>query len=374
MGEIKSIQGYSFVDETARNDIVQLSEEIAELKGEAVNESVTYVPDLTGGYKTDGTFSTADTTRHTDYIPLDGYARIVAKAYIVNNYYALAFFTADKAILPSVSILGAGVVTPNEVNMDIPEGAAYCMLSNYFGSSNEYNDTYITLYPESVITSPLFGKKIAFLGDSITAATSLDGYRYWQLIGEKTGCVCLNYGVGKSRLATVDTDDVDSFVTRAADMDTTADAVFIMGGTNDVGLNTLLGEWASTDESTFYGAINALIALLRANYPGKPIVFATPMKRKYDTDDGFPDTMADLKTASTTEEITMQHCVLAIKAKCARAGIPVVDIAEHSGIGATCAEYYIEESDNLHPSALGHVRIANMVQTELENQFTHTAN
>jgi lysophospholipase L1-like esterase len=191
------------------------------------------------------------------------------------------------------------------------------------------------------------------------------------MIAEKTGCVPLNYGKSKSRIATVDGDDVESFVTRAATMDTTADAVFVMGGTNDCQLKSKLGAWDSTDASTFYGGLNALITLLRTNYPGKPIVFATPIKRKADTDNGFPDTMADLKTASADEDITMQHCVLAIKAKCARHGIPVVDIAEHSGIGAECTEYFGVD-DSLHPSELGYVRIANMVHEELEKQFRHT--
>ena len=150
-----------------------------------------------------------------------------------------------------------------------------------------------------------------------------------------------------------------------------ADAVLVMGGTNDVGLDTLLGEWDSEDTSTFYGALNALIVLLRANFPGKPIIFCTPIKRKYDTDNGFPDTMADLKTASATEQITMQHCVLAIKAKCAQHGIPVIDLAEHSGFSPLAPEYYRNADDNLHPSALGHVRIANMVQAELEKQFAY---
>ncbi len=221
------------------------------------------------------------------------------------------------------------------------------------------------------IASPIMGKTIAFLGDSISS-TNYTRPNYWEMIAEKTGCVALNHGVSQSRFATVEGDSVESFVTRAADIDTSADAVFVMGGTNDVNKNTPLGEWGSSDESTFYGALNALIALLRTNFPGKPIVFATPMKRTSDIDDGFPDTMADLKAATATEKITMQHCVLAIKAKCARHGIPVVDIAEHSGIGAECAEYFRDE-DWLHPSALGVVRIANMVQAELEKQFLYTA-
>lgn len=364
-------------EEIAKNaeGISALNEDIAALKGEREKEPVTYMPDLPGYLKLDGSFATYDTCYHTDYIPLDGYARIVAKAYIVTSGYALAFFDSDKVLLTDLSIAGlGGTGKPNNIDMDVPSGAAYCMMSNFYGSANSNADAFITLYPaaEETADSPLTGVTINVLGDSISSLSYVTP-NYWQMIAEKTGCVFNNYAVSASRIANVEGDSTESFLTRAARMDTTADAVLVMGGTNDCNLHTLLGEWNSTDETTFYGALNALITLLRTNYPGKPIIFCTPIKRKYDTDNGFPDTMADLKAASATEQITMQHCVLAIKAKCARHGIPVIDLAEHSGFSAMTPEYYRAEDDNLHPSPLGFMRIANMVQPELEKQFLHTA-
>ena len=350
----------------------KLSEEIAGLKGEKPSE-VTYKPHIDGYMRTDGTIWQTTYSYHTDYIPLDGYNRIVAKAYLIANGYALAFFDATKTLIPDISIVGAGGTgKPNNIDMRVPSNAAYCMLSNYLGSDGK-NYAFVTLYAgDKTIDSLLYGKKINVLGDSISS----DDYytpNYWQLIAKKTGCTFNDYAVSASRIATVEGDGPKSFLTRAAEMDATADAVLVMGGTNDCNLKTLLGEWNSADNTTFYGALNALIKLLRTNFPGKPIIFCTPIKRKYDTDNGFPDTMADLKAASATEEITMQHCVLAIKAKCARHGIPVIDLAEHSGFSALTPEYYYSGTDNLHPSALGHVRIANMVQPELEKQFLHTA-
>ena len=47
------------------------------------------------------------------------------------------------------------------------------------------------------------GKKIAFLGDSITfgvGASSPDKV-YWQLIAERTGAVCKGYGISGTRIA-----------------------------------------------------------------------------------------------------------------------------------------------------------------------------
>ncbi|MBQ1182314.1 MAG: SGNH/GDSL hydrolase family protein [Phascolarctobacterium sp.] len=353
--------------------IAELSEEIAELKGEK-KEPATYVPDLAGYLKNDGTFVTYDTCFHTDYIPLDGYIRISAKAYLVPSGLALAFFDSNKTLLKDLSIAGlGGTGSPNIIDMDVPSGASYCMLSNFFGSSNSNSDAFITLYPateEETADSPLAGVTIDVLGDSISSLSYVTP-NYWQMIAEKTKCTFNNFAVSASRIANVAGDNTESFLTRAARMDTSADAVLVMGGTNDCNLHTLLGEWDSEDESTFYGALNALITLLRTNFPGKPIIFCTPIKRKYDTDNGFPDTMADLKAASATEQITMQHCVLAIKAKCARHGIPVIDLADQSGFSPLTPEYYRADDDNLHPSALGFMRIANMVQPELEKQFAY---
>ena len=347
----------------------ELSEEIAALKGEQ-KEPASHTPDQPGALAKNGTISTlAVYVSNTGHIPLEGYSRVLASTFITGDYYALAFFDDNQTLMQDVSVIGTAV-NPQVIDMEVPTGAAYCMLSLYYHKDNLYYGQ-VTLYPE-VTSGKIAGKKIAFLGDSISS-TNFVTPNYWQLISSKTGCEPLNYSVSQSSMASVAGASAQSFVTRAANMDATADAVVVMGGTNDVGYGALLGEWDSADESTFYGALNALIALLRAKYPGKPIVFCTPIKRKQDTDNGFPVTMADLKATTASTAITMQHCVLAIKAKCAQHGIPVVDLADHSGIAFDTPEYYRAADDNLHPSALGHVRIANMVQPELEKQFLHTA-
>lgn len=233
--------------------------------------------------------------------------------------------------------------------------------------------SYTEVGTDDRVGNSLYGKRIAVLGDSISSL----GYtrpNYWEIIAQKTGCEFLNNAVSSSRIATVEGDSKESFVERAADMDVSADAVLVMGGTNDAGHETIIGTWKSNDESTFYGAMNALISLLRTKYPGKPIVFCTPIRRNtvYDSADDFPLVLSDLKQADETKPISMKQVALAIKAKCSSNGIPVVDLFDCSGIGYGCAEYF-RENDVLHPSALGEIRIANMVHAELEKQFLHTA-
>lgn len=217
--------------------------------------------------------------------------------------------------------------------------------------------------------NPLSDKTIAVLGDSISSV-AYTVPNYWQMIAEKTGCKFLDYGVSGSCFAVRSSEHTPSLLERAGDM-ADADAVLVMGGTNDAGKDILLGEWNSTDNTTLYGALNALIALLRTKYVGKPIIFCTPIKRKYDTDTGFPKTAADISNEPADTNLELWHCALAIQAKCAAHGIPVIDLYNGSGIGSGRSEFF-RTDDDLHPSALGECRIANMVQPILEQQLLHT--
>lgn len=347
-------------------------------------EEITYTPNLDGYVKVDtGAIATdVEYTLHTDYISLNGYSKIYAEYSLSARGYALAFYDASKQLLPNISVKGVGASNPNIIEMNVPSEAVYCIMScyNYKGNYNFFVKlTPINGLMERVdklekdvanfkIDSPLKGKTIAVLGDSISSV-AYTVPNYWQMIAEKTGCTFLDYGVSGSCFA-VRSGSTTSFVERAQNMES-ADAVLVMGGTNDAGKDILLGEWASTDNTTLYGALNALILLLRNKYTGRPIVFCTPIKRKGDLDDGFPKTMADLKAETASTNLDLWHCVLAIQAKCAMHGIPVIDLYNASGIGSGKSVFF-REDDVLHPSTLGECRIANMVQPVLEHQFLYT--
>lgn len=112
--------------------ITELSEEIAELKGEGKAEPVTYIADIPGYWNINmGQIYQVNYSFHTDYIPLAGYKRIDAQYKIVPEAYALAFFDEEKNILPSISVKSEGTDKYYTISMDVPDGAAYCMLSDY---------------------------------------------------------------------------------------------------------------------------------------------------------------------------------------------------------------------------------------------------
>jgi len=88
----------------------------------------------------------------------------------------------------------------------------------------------------------LKGKKINFLGDSITEGhgASCVENRFTDIIAREEGIVMRNYGIGGTRFAKQAKPsenprwDLD-FLSRAKEMDEDADAVVIFGGTNDFG-------------------------------------------------------------------------------------------------------------------------------------------
>ena len=88
----------------------------------------------------------------------------------------------------------------------------------------------------------LQGKKINFLGDSITFGYGLGNScdRFADLIAQRYGAISRNYGISGTRIArqTTPSDDPShdlDFPSRVAEMDPDADIVVVFGGTNDYG-------------------------------------------------------------------------------------------------------------------------------------------
>ena len=84
----------------------------------------------------------------------------------------------------------------------------------------------------------LKGKKIVFLGDSITegVGTSAPDKRYWEVVSQATGAVCKGFGISGTRIARQQNPvegamhDFNHFITRVDKMDEDADVVLGRGG------------------------------------------------------------------------------------------------------------------------------------------------
>lgn len=125
--------------------------------------------------------------------------------------------------------------------------------------------------------------KIACLGDSITAASNLEGeegyqqYSYPSVLKELLGAgEVYNLGIGGSSIGRY---WADAFVDRYQDIPEDADIIIVMGGTND-GYCVSDKEFGNLEDRayrTFCGDLDELMRGLKASYPDADIFFATPL-------------------------------------------------------------------------------------------------
>lgn len=125
-------------------------------------------------------------------------------------------------------------------------------------------------------------KKIACLGDSITAAANLENMEnYEQMsypcqLGKILGAgEVVNLGIGGSSIGRYWD---DAFVDRYRDIPEDTDIIIVMGGTNDgfCASEKELGSMSMRETNTFAGDLDELLRELGENYPEAVIVLATP--------------------------------------------------------------------------------------------------
>ena len=209
----------------------------------------------------------------------------------------------------------------------------------------------------------LQGKKINFLGDSITEGhgTSGESCFFTTLIAQQTGAVCRNYGIGGTRIArqTVPSEnprhDLD-FPGRVDEMDPDADIVVVFGGTNDFGHGDApLGCMADRDVYSFYGGLHTLYTRLLEKYPSARIVVLTPLHRlNEDNPRGDGKKPQDVAT--------LKEYVAIIREVAEYYSLPVLDLFASSGMQPkvpVMQQRYIP--DGLHPNDAGHRLLAEQI-------------
>ena len=213
----------------------------------------------------------------------------------------------------------------------------------------------------------LKGKKINFLGDSITEGVGASEYAhcYVEQFAAATGAVCRNYGIGGTRIARrrvpYDNPIFDQdFPSRVPGMDPDADVVVVFGGTNDFGDgDAALGHMEDRTEDTFYGAYHLLIRKLLNRYPDGKLVVMTPLHRMSEDE-------TDYNERGVRRVGSLQRYADAIIEVAGFYGVPVVDLFRTSGIQPRVdilREKYMP--DGLHPNDEGHALLAQRLLTVL---------
>lgn len=208
----------------------------------------------------------------------------------------------------------------------------------------------------------LTGKKIAFLGDSITEGVGVSSLEhvYWNVVGRQTGAQVYGYGIGGTRIAPNhlagydDYVDANWFGTRVEKMIPDADIVVVFGGTNDFGHGDApLGTMKDRTNDTFYGAYHLLMQQLIERYPYAQLIVMTPLHR-------IGEEMMPFNEAGVRRVGPLKCYVEAIREVAEFYSVPVVDLFAESGLQPRVKllrEMYVP--DGLHPNDAGHIKIAN---------------
>lgn len=237
------------------------------------------------------------------------------------------------------------------------------------------------------IANPWFGKRVAYLGDSITDERQTATQKvYWQYLEELLGIVPTVYGISGNQWNHLQK-QIDRLEERQGD---DFDAIFIFIGTNDFNAAVPPGEWYTTadeqveilpgefetrrlrtfttDEQTVCGRINNAMARLKRRYPTKQIILLTPIHRALfrssSTGRIQPDERYSNRIGLFLSDYTARYREIADVW-----AIPVIDL------GSICGLYPVEDAqaryfrdpdgDRLHPNSEGQYRMAKALMYQL---------
>lgn len=210
------------------------------------------------------------------------------------------------------------------------KGSVICHFFTYEDVGVNYSDH---------VSPTLIGKKVAFIGDSITQGRYKNLYvnanrevlkPYPNLISERVGCQTANYGVGGGLIY----DSNSLSISRACTAVTGYDVVVLCGGTNDYGNNT-----SSADFTT---AFQYVLDTLTAN--NTKVIVATPTVRPNKTNRNSAGLyLSDYCTIEKNLAMAMDLDIIDLNV-----------LTNNDAFKATL-------NDGLHPNEFGHRILANLI-------------
>ncbi len=243
--------------------------------------------------------------------------------------------------------------------------------------------------PQMLVSHPWQGKRVAYLGDSITDPNiKASKVKYWGFLEQWLQITPYVYGVSGRQWNDIPRQTDKLKQEHGQDVD----AIMIFMGTNDYNNGVPLGVWwdervtqveyghgqtksmvtrrqrtPSMDPTTFRGRINIAMDSLKRTFPTKQIVLLTPIHRS--------DFHANEKNWQCDESYTNQSgeyldaYINAVKEAGDVWAVPVIDWAASSGLFPLMDEYaqYFNkaDTDRLHPNDKGHERMARTLMQQL---------
>lgn len=243
---------------------------------------------------------------------------------------------------------------------------------------------------KEVFCHPWLGKRVGYLGDSITDPRNYGNEirKYWDFLKEWLGITPYVYGVSGRQWNDLP-NQAEKLKSEHGDE---VDAILVFLGTNDFNQGVPIGEWFTESEEqvmaargemkrpvtrkkrtpvltqeTYKGRINIGLSRLKQLFPDKQIVLLTPLHRSL-ANFNDKNVQPDESYQNSCGEYVDAY-VQAVKEAGSIWAVPVIDLHAVSGLNPMVEEQlvYFHDAgyDRLHPGTKGHERIARTLVYQL---------
>lgn len=235
------------------------------------------------------------------------------------------------------------------------------------------------------LSTPWKGKKVAFLGDSMTDPKNKSAKKhYWDYLKSLMGIEPHVFAKSGFRW--------DGIFRKAEElrdnMGDSIDVIVIWAGTNDYNHSVPLGDFYKEQmdsvvfngnmeyrkhrtfemtDSTFTGNINRVMSYLKHYYPEKQIVIMTPIHRGYAR---FNDkNIQPDENYANAQGLYIEDYIDVLRKAASLWAVPLIDLYSESGLYPIednhVRYFHLGDTDRLHPNDKGHYRIARTIQAKL---------